>query len=202
MATDPSNLYRHMPDCYSRSSQSDTYKLLAAWQKVLNDAQARVTDAKEDITVSTSDGEGLDRLGSNFSTPRSPGQLDDHYRVLVGLIASMRRGTVAALKVVIEAATGQTWTVEDTQLNGAIPLGEVHFSPPANTHNPSAPALWPTLAANTGEDPEESAIAGTVHDALGVEGARLNDHAYSNVGDDTKALLNRIKLAGVTLVFH
>lgn len=205
MPSDPANLYRHLPSCYSRNTSSDLYKLLAAYQKVLDDASTSFTDLKEDTALSTADGVGLDRAGENYGIGRPPGMLDAIYSAVLLKMAGMRRGTVAAIKVVLETATGVTWTVEDNQINSSVPLGEVWCTVASGFALSYGRGMYPSLPANwagTPGDPLESATAGVTLDEEGVTGGYYNDHAWGELSRWTMELVDKVKAAGIKVVYY
>lgn len=198
---DPSNLYQHLPDAYSRSSDADLYKLLSGLAEGTETARANVLDYREDLHLSKADGPGLDRAGQNYGISRPPGMTDALYQAVCLKMAGMRRGTVAAIKVLLDTATGLSWTVEDKQLNGSIPAGEVHCSLASGFYPLYGRGLYAGITANTG-DPVESSIAGTILDELGEAGGTYNDHAGGIVDPWVRAWVEKVKLAGTKIVYN
>lgn len=199
--TTPS-LYRFLPDAYTRREESDLYKLLNGLSGELTVLKGHVSDFRGDLTLSTGDGEGLDRAGENYNVGRPPGMEDTYYSAVVRAMAGMRRGTVAAIKQVLETATGQSWTVQDKQLNSSIPATEVWCSiAGSGLHYSYGRGVYADIDANYDKDPLESSIAGTVLDEEGETGAYYNDHAWSHTDRWVRELVERVKAAGMKIVY-
>ena len=203
--TDPSRLYRHLPDAFDRHPDSDQYKILSGLAKGTEDARAAVADFRADRVLSTADGVGLDRYGENFSLARPPGMIDSFYRAVISIVAGGRRGTVAIIKAVLEAATGLTWTVKDRQLDVdeatgyGIPAFEV-WAKAANNTDPYG-RMYAGYTTHIDYHPLESGLAGPILAATGIDGGRHNDHAWGPIDVWTLALVDKVRPAGVRVVY-
>jgi len=202
---DPTNLYRHLPDTYDQDADSDEYKILAGLAEGTENARTELTDYRLDLALSTADGEGLDWWGENFSLARPPGMIDTFYRNVVSIIAGGRRGTVAIIKAVLEAATGLTWTVKDRQLDVdqslglGIPAFEVWaFASATGNAYGRAYAGYDT---HIDDYPEESGVGGPILNDMGLDGGRFNDHAWGPLSAWELAFVDKVRPAGVSVIF-
>ena len=195
-------LYKHIPDAYSRDEESDLYKLLSAMDVPILALKSSVADFKGDTSLTNGDGVGLDRAGENFSIGRPPGMTDTIYKAVCLAMVGMRRGTVAAIKQVLETATALSWTVEDRQINASIPKGEVWCYVTGSGFSPSyGRGAYADITANYDGDPLESSVAGTILDQEGAEGGYYNDHAWAAVDIWVKALVEKVKMGGTKVVY-
>lgn len=204
---DPTHLYRWLPDVWDRDPESDQYKIMGGLAKGTEDARVELGDYRDDLSLARADGQGLDRWGENFSIARPPGMIDDLYRNVVAIIAGGRRGTVAIVKAVLEAATGLVWTVKDRQLDIdegtslGIPLYEIwaKTSATGDTYGKA----YASFDTHIDGSPEESGIGGPVLDALDVDGGRYNDHTVGmgNLNAWTLQLVEKVRPGGVKVVY-
>lgn len=199
----PANLYRHLPDCYSRRTDSAIYKKLASLAVGTEQARLDVVDYRDDLTIDTADGVGLNRLGENFDCPRPPGMLDTNYRALLKAFVGAQRGTRAAIRAVYEAATGIDVTVDDRQTNGAIPVFEVWITPAAGFTESYGVGMFPGIgAANYDGWPVESSIAGETL-PVGDQSGIYNDHVFApGPSIWIIRIMEKVKLAGTKLVYQ
>ncbi len=199
--SDPTSLYRHIPDAFSRRDDSDIYRHLAALATGTEAARLDVVDFREDLTIDTADGDGLNRLGENYDCPRSPGMTDTRYRALLKAFVGAKRGTIPAIQAVYEAATGISVTVEDTQLNASVPIFEVWITPVAGFSESYGLGMFPGLAASNYDGwPVESSIVGEML-PVGDESGTYNDHVWAPVDIWTDRIMEKVKLAGTKLVY-
>ena len=203
--TDPTRLYRHLPDAYDRHPDSDQYKLMAAFAKGTEDGRSEGATARNNLALATCSGDALDRYGENFSLVRPPGMIDEFFRSVLAIVAGGRRGTVAIIKDVLEAATGLTWTVKDAQLDADESTG--YGIPPYEVWAKAAESgelyglAWASYTTHVDGHPEESGVGGPVLDAMGTDGGRHNDHAWGPVSYWTMQLVEKVRPAGVRVVY-
>lgn len=217
--TDPSKLYENIPDCYSRDPNRDNYKLLAGLAEALSAGKTAVDDFCEDTIIILADGEGLSIAGENLGVSRPPGMRDPEYAVLIPTVSACSRGTIQAIRSVFEAASGMVDVeVKDKQLDGSIPIFEVWIyvkiwsegraayagfdtQYPNIEPKPASPAIsvgWPVESCIAGD---EVLAGGLVFNGTGLYGGEFNDHWWDYADEWTKALVNKVKLAGTVIVY-
>lgn len=203
---DPARLYRFLPDCFDRDEDSDQYKLLAGLAKGTEDARTELLDYRNDLATSTANGEGLDRWCENFATPRPPGMLDSRYRAVTALIAGARRGTLAIIKQVLDAATGLTWTVVDRMLDidqnsGALAIPAFEIWAKASLTDHPLGLAYTSYTTHVDGHPEESGLSGPILSDIGLDGGRFNDHTWDWLSWWELELVDRVRPAGTRVLF-
>jgi len=200
---DPTNIYKHFPDVYDRNSGSDQYKWLSAVAEATVGINDAAQDFLDDLSISSADGAGLNRLGETFDAPRPPGMSDARDSALVSAFVGARRCTVAAIAAVFEAATGITdATVEDKQLNAAIPSYEIWITPGAAGFSQAyGRGFYPEFPTNKDGYPVESSLAGVIINEEGFYGGLFNDHTWDPVDYWTKLYLDKVRPAGTKIIF-
>lgn len=197
---------QHMPEVYDYADGTDISDLSAAIDLAVANASTDIDDFLTDLGVLTATGEGLNRTGANYDVARSPGMIDRRLAQCIQIIAGGRRCTIAIIKALLDAATGLNWVVKDRQHdldeNGGawgIPLFEVWAQALNDSHNYGK--AWAGFDTHIDGHPEESGLAGPVLDTLGKAGGRFNDHAWSPIDWWTVALLDRVRPAGIQVIF-
>ena len=199
---------QHMPDVYDVREGSDLSDLSAAIDQAVETSSQEIDSFLQDLGLLTADGEGLDYTGANYDVARSPGMGDTRYAACIEIIAGGRRCTTAIIRALLEAATGLTWIVKDRQddldehggvLFWGIPLFEVWAQ--AIFAGSSYGLAYASYDTHVDFHPVESGIAGPVIDAQGQAGGEFNDHTFSPIDWWTLALLERMRPAGVKVVF-
>lgn len=202
MPADPTKLYRHLPDCYDRSSTSNQYKLMAALEAGVSRTRTEVETFRDEITITGASGDGLTRRVLSKGLFRPPGMSDTTLRTIAKAIYGASRGTLAAIKAVAEAATGLTLNVNDKQTVSSIPSWEIWIEPASGVWPSYGRSMYPDINTETFYvAPLRSSLAGPVIDALGQRGAFINDHAWYPVDLWTMSLLNKVRPAGTKIVF-
>lgn len=203
----PTNLYRHLPDCYDRSSDSDQYKLMASLEAGLSRTRTEVGTFQNEITITGASGDGLTRRVFSKGLFRPPGMSDTRLRALAIAIYGARRGTLAAIKAVAEAATGTSVNVNDKQTNASIPSWEVWITPATGEFWASyGRSLYPgaTVIDRRGL-PQESASFGEINNITSGTSRYfrgiVNDRAWGPVDPWTQALIDKVRPAGVKVVW-
>jgi hypothetical protein len=193
-------------DTYALDDGDDLGDLVASIQSAVDDAESQTTDFLDDLGVNTADGEGLDWTGENYLIPRPPGMADEKFAAVIAVVAGGRRGTVAIIKALLEAATGLTWTVKDRQLDldeslGLnIPLFEIWAKASGSTGQPYGLA-YASYTTHVDGSPEESGVAGPILNDVGLAGGRYNDHAWGAIDGWTQTLLDRVRPNSTRVVF-
>jgi hypothetical protein len=210
--SDPSKLYDNLPDCYSRDPSRDSYKFLSGLAQALSAGQQAIEDFCDDTDVELADGTGLDVAGENLAAERPPGLTDPQYLILIQVYAPCKRTTIQAIRSVFEAASlSVSVTVQDKQLNGAIPVFEVwiyvdilswdvgaYAGMDAQYPNPPLSIGWPVPSCLAGKD---SQVNGLVYEGTGVYGGKYNDHWWSYADWWTMQYVDKVKLAGTTVIY-
>lgn len=195
-------IYDLLPDVYDKTDTCDTFIIFNAIQDEIDGTQTAVDDFNEDQTISTSDGDGLSRLGELFNVARPPGMDDEKYRAVISAIAGARRCTIHSIKAVFEAASGLNATVEDIQTNSAIPAFEIWISlDPLTIGSSEGRGFYPEFPTNKDGYPVESSLAGVVFDETGAAGGLFNDHAWNPIDLWTQALVDKVRPAGTKIVY-
>lgn len=195
---------RHLPEVYDTSSGSDLTKFLTALGVSISQGSSFVTDFLEDTFVQTADEEGLDRIGINYGILRPPGLSDHFYRILITTKLPAKRGTLAAIQSVLEAALGGVEVAAyDKQqpgpYSGQIPPFEIWIDIPNGSEGRGA---YAGLDSNIAGYPVESCIAGVMLDLLSdpIAGEQ-NDHVWGGIDPWSQNLVDSVRLAGTILVF-
>lgn len=207
MPADPTKLYKHLPDCYDRSSSSDQYKLMAALEAGISRTRTEVETFRDEVTLTGASGDGLTRRVQSKGLFRPPGMSDTRLRALAKAIYGSRRGTLAAIKAVAEAATGITVEVNDKQTDSSIPSFEVWITPATGEFWPSyGRAVYPgaTVIDRRGL-PQESASFGEINNITAGTSRYfrgiVNDRVWGPVDLWTQALVDKVRPAGVKVIW-
>lgn len=201
--SDPSRLYDNLPPAYDKNPQRDLYKILSGLAKGIDDLDTFLQDFRADLTVVNADGQGMDIVAENYGIARPPGMEDGRLGLLVRALLPAKRGTLQAIRNVLQVATGiSSVTIEDKQVNAFIPEYHIFITISPGTNPSQGRGFYPEMpAAGTPGFPEESSISGTILDETGYWGGQYNDHYWSPVDYWTQQILNEVKLAGTVLVF-
>lgn len=203
MTTSANNIMRHLPEVYSTRSDQGNVHLLASVDVALEELRVAVSDYKTDQAVTTSDEDGLTWLARLYGITRPPGMDDPSLRALLLALIGARRGTLAAIKAVVDACTGVPCDVNDKQTDPTIPSWEIRISPSGSDFwSSQGRGLYAGIDTETFYSaPLRSALAGPILDALGYYGAFINDHAWYPVDIYTLAILEKVRPAGTYYVF-
>jgi len=197
-------LQANLPSAYGKSTNDTLTKLLKALAVGLAGGEDAVVDFVGDTFSASADGEGATRLALTYGIKRPPGLPDSQLMLLVQTMVGIRRGTLAAIKAVLEAATGLSGIgAYDKQDPGAflsIPANEIWITVPEDqTHGY---AMWFDYDTHFSTHPVESGVFGVIHDAQDEYGGLHNDHFWGDVDAWTQELLDSVRLAGTIIIYN
>lgn len=194
----------NLPSAYAKGTNDTLTKLLRSLSVGLGYAEDDVSDFVGDTFSSTADGEGATRLALTYGIKRPPGLPDNQLMLLVQTMVGIQRGTLAAIKAVLEAATGLSGIgAYDKQDPGAflsIPANEIWITVPAD--QTYGYAMWFDYDTHFSTHPVESGVFGVIHDAQDEYGGLHNDHFWGDVDVWTEELLDSVRLAGTVIIYN
>lgn len=188
---------RHFPDCYTKTSNSQNYKLCKAMTDPINNAEAEILQWIDNQTTPQANTTGLNDLGNKYSIPRAPGMTDGVFRNLIQVVNRVEKGVISSIKAVIDAYFGkEVATVYDIQNPGifSIPKGEIWVA--INNVGDHPNALYVGLDTFRDGNPTYSGLISPVFDRLGLDGGLYNDHVYGNLDFYILFILEKIRPQG------
>lgn len=197
-------LQANLPSAYAKGTSDTLTKLLKALAVGLAGGEDAVVDFVGDTFSASADGEGATRLALTYGIKRPPGLPDSQLMLLVQTMVGIRRGTLAAIKAVLEAATGLSGIgAYDKQDPGAflsIPENEIWITVPED--QTYGYAMWFDYDTHFSTHPVESGVFGVIHDAQDEYGGLHNDHFWGDIDAWTQELLDSVRLAGTIIIYN
>lgn len=197
-------LQANLPSAYAKGANDTLTKLLRAFAVALEGAEDGVTDFVDDTFSATADGDGATRLALGYGVLKPKGMPDKHLMLTVQTMVAAKRGTLAAIKAVLEASSGITGIgAYDKQDPGpfiSLPPNEIWITVPTNTTNGAA--LWFDYDTHFSTNPVESGVFGVIHDAEDEYGGLHNDHFWGVIDNWSMELVESVRLAGTVIIYR